>query len=85
MKIRMEIMKARGHIGSELVNKETTVISLNFNNANNNIVTLNVLNNRLAEKQKERLIKRDEKTGLLTFSDIQEIEELTTKNKIKLS
>ncbi len=71
--------KARGHLGTELINKATTVISLSF--FNNNIISLKVIKNRLAKRQKEKLLKRVNNNPLC-FLNKEELQELKLKNKI---
>jgi len=77
--------KARGHIGTEFVNKATTVVSIGYKNEYSPILSLRIIKNRLVKRQKEKFIKRSEKTGLLVFADSSEIEDIQSNKRIKLS
>lgn len=77
--------KARGHLGTELVNKATTVVSIGYKNEDTDVLSLRIIKNRLVKRQKEKYLKRSQTSGLLVFADSSEIEEMQSKNKIKLS
>ena len=77
--------KARGHIGTEFVNKATTVVSIGYKNEDTDVLLLRIIKNRLVRRQKEKYLKRSQTSGLLVFADSSEIEEMQSKNKIKLS
>jgi hypothetical protein len=77
--------KARGHIGTEFVNKATTVVSIGYKNEDTDVLSLRIIKNRLVRRQKEKYLKRSQTSGLLVFADSSEIEEMQSKKKIKLS
>jgi len=77
--------KARGHLGTEFVNKATTVVSIGYKNEDTDVLSLRIIKNRLARRQKEKYLIRSQTSGLLVFADSSEIEEMQSKNKIKLS
>lgn len=78
------LKKARGHIGTEFVNKATTVISIGFKEFDSDILILKIVKNRLAKRQSEKYIKRCNLSGILEFINSEEIGQIESKNKIKI-
>jgi len=76
--------KARGHIGTEIVNKSTTAVSINLRNESD-IIIVKTIKNRLARMPKEMYIKRLENSESLVFADALEIDQLNSKKNIKLT
>jgi hypothetical protein len=76
--------KARGHIGTEIVNKSTTAVSINLKNESD-IIIVKTIKNRLARMPKEMYIKRSENSESLVFADAFEIDQLNSKKNIKLT
>lgn len=76
--------KARGHIGTEFVNKATTVISIGYKEDDSDILVLKIVKNRLAQRQSKKYIKRCKSSKILVFPNSGEIEQIESKNKIKI-
>lgn len=76
--------KARGHIGTEFVNKASTVVTVGYKKDGSDIIVMKTIKNRLAKPPKEKFLKRSESTGELVFADALDIDELESKKKISL-
>lgn len=77
--------KARGHIGTEFVNKASTVVTIGYERDSSEIIVMRTIKTRQAKRPRARYLKRSEVTGGFVFANMAEIEDMESKKKIKLN
>lgn len=68
--------KARGHLGTELSNKSTTILKIGFASNSNNLIELKMLKTRLTKKYPPIYLRLNSDTEILEIADSLEIQSL---------